>query len=112
MPVTVSSFSPTTELSGGHAGLNRQKGSKSYATITGTGLTNGLPVEVHSPAESRRPNLKWTGTTANSNADNTQCDAELIEQLEHISEDGSGTVSVTVGDSPPPKPKRTFLGTA
>ncbi|MFL5338637.1 MAG: hypothetical protein ACJ8F7_00585 [Gemmataceae bacterium] len=113
MPVTISSFSPNTKLSDGRYGLNRKKGSKSKATIKGTGLTNGLPVNIKYPGESEEPQMKWTGTTANSNADNTQCDVELTQEREgKINEDDPGGISVTTGDSTPPKPFKVPLGIA
>jgi hypothetical protein len=107
MPVTISSFSPTTKLTKGILGLDQRNGSKSKATITGTGLTNDLPVKVQWPVESDDPKMLWTGTTANSNADATQCDVELVLKAKgHHDGDGdnTGTVSVTTGNSTPPPP--------
>ncbi len=105
MSQTISGFSPTTKLSGGHNGLIFTKGSTSNATINGTGLTNGLAVTVLFPRQSPNPHIKWTGVTANTNAGGTQCTAALIEQLvnngPHAGTKGDDpvTVSVTVGDA-------------
>ena len=119
MPVTISSFTPTTKLTKGRLGLDQRIGSKSMAAITGTGLTNGLPVRVQWPVEAEEPKMLWTGTTANSNADGTQCDVELVQKAKgHHDGDGddSGTVNVTTGNSsspppppPPPPPLKAFI---
>jgi hypothetical protein len=107
MPITLSTtgdgFVPTSDV-GRKKGLHWKKGSHSSATLNGTGLVDGLTVTVLYPKQSNNPKIKWTGTTANSNADHTQCTVDLTEQLDN---DGPGkrdkdddtTVSVTASDS-------------
>jgi hypothetical protein len=105
--VTVGRFSPTTQLSGGNQGLIWTQGSVSTVTITGSGLSNGLPVSAVYPIPPATPTIQWTGTTANTNADGTQCTAELTEQLPNsgpgkkLPLDTPITVTVTVSTSVP-----------
>jgi hypothetical protein len=107
MAITLDSttgFMPTTILNSGKKGLKRKQGAKSDATLNGTGLTTGLTVTVLHPQQSPHPTIMWTGKTANSNGDNTQCTVELTEQLaidesahRHPKDDPT-TVSVTADD--------------
>jgi hypothetical protein len=96
-------FVPTTDV-GGKKGLHWKKDSESDATLNGTGLVNGLTVTVLFPKESQNPKIKWTGTTSDSNSDNTQCTVTLTEQLKNDGprpspDDNDTTVSVTASDS-------------
>jgi hypothetical protein len=102
--VIVSAFSATTQLSGGHKGLDKRKTYKSSATIAGTNLADGLPADVRHPQQSQNPTLQWTGRTANTSADGTSCTVELTQQKDLKGQssgprDDATSVSVTVGDS-------------
>jgi hypothetical protein len=104
MSIVLSTFVPVGQVSPGKNGLHWKKGSTSSATLTGSGLVNGLSVTVLFPKKATNPVIQWTGTTFNSNSTNTSCDVTLTEQLEnngpppHPIDDDSVTVSVTATD--------------
>jgi hypothetical protein len=114
MAVTVTDFAPTTILASGNRGLKRAKDSYSTATITGTGLKEGLDVTVLHPANSKSPNHQWNGKLKGYN-DETMQGTVLLRQMvdEH---DPSGrhkgddivNVSVTVDSSTPLLPNVTI----
>jgi hypothetical protein len=92
-------FVPATKLAGGHFGLKRKKGSTSDAILLGSGLTDGLDVTVLKPPNSTNPEHEWTGLTANTDPDGTECTVELTAVRNHQDKDRDDitTVSVTVG---------------
>ena len=99
MTITVTKFDPAGNL-GGKKGLHKSKGSKSSATLYGTGLVDNLTVNVLHPPQSQNPALKWTGTTANSSSDHTQCTVDLEQKLEPPSKrDDNTTISVTASSA-------------
>jgi hypothetical protein len=116
MSATVSGFSSSTTLHGGHKGLIITHGSTSKLTITGTNLTNGKPVTVLLPPGSTNPTYQWDGRSADANASGTQCTSEVKQQKASPprdiknDKDDPATVSVTVDDSAP-KNGNTYIGT-
>ncbi len=104
MSINLNSFVPTSQLRSGNKGLHWTKDSTSTASLTGSGLANGLTVTVlYFPSKSPNPTIKWTGTTYNFNPATTSCDVDLDEKLDndgpaHTDYDTSVTVSVTATD--------------
>jgi hypothetical protein len=100
---TSNGFVPTSQV-GGKKGLHWKKDSGSSATLNGSGLSDGLAVNVLFPQQSKNPTIQWTGTTTGTNSDGTQTTVNpLTEQLNN---DGPGseqdtdvTVSVTATDT-------------
>jgi hypothetical protein len=96
-------FQPTSQV-GNKKGLHWKKGSSSSATLNGSGLINGLAVSVdYYSRGSGNASIQWTGTTQDSNSDNTSCTVNLTEVLDndgphHRKRDDDTTVSVTASD--------------
>jgi hypothetical protein len=121
---TVTSFTANTKLTGGKNGLDKGKGKHSKATIDGTGLSDGLRVDVLDPPFSNDPTFEWTGYTKDTNSAGTESKVDLTQQKEHRTKhvhqkvdpdqegkrDDPATVSVTVGDGS--TQSDTYIGTA
>jgi hypothetical protein len=95
--VSVSGLSPSSLLSGGNYGLVWTQYKESIASISGTGLTNGLPVTVNYPLPPANPTIQWLGQTANTNVDNTSCTVTLTQNLQT-----NGPSTLGAGKTPAP----------
>jgi hypothetical protein len=114
--VTVQGFASNTLLKGHNKGLIKAKGKTSNVTITATGLTDSLQVDITNPKDTKHT---WTGTTGKPADGKCTLDVTCVEARTSEGAAGSGskdgdtaaTVSVTVGDSTP-TPFNTFTGDA
>jgi hypothetical protein len=94
----------TVTDSGSGKKLHRTKGVHSSATLSGSGLVDGLKIIVLAPPSSLTPTYRWTGRTANSSPDGSGCSVDLIERRKnhpkgHNNRDENTTVSVTANDT-------------